>query len=278
MTDDTAFDGFIRDQAAAGRRRIGIGILRPDAAVVASLTQAQTLCELITFGQEVAGIPCVPTATPEDALVVALEAGDLDAVVRGQANATILRQRLVERLGCRFEDIKDLAVIKDNLGRVFILCPVAHAQGWTVDQKVALIIEAVKLARLLRLPVKVGVTSGARPEEVGPIPYLAESFAEAEEIVARLGADLPIRHYYVDVDQAIADRCSILVMANGMVGNQVLRALVFLGQVRIYGGIVGGIAPLVEESFRNSAGFFGYLEFANALANLRGLTDTSHNL
>ena len=40
MTSDCAFDAFIHDQAAAGRRRIGIGILRPDVAVAESLTRA----------------------------------------------------------------------------------------------------------------------------------------------------------------------------------------------------------------------------------------------
>lgn len=273
MTGDCAFDTFIRDQAAAGRRRIGIGILGPDAAVVETLTRAQALCEVVAFGQPVAGVRSIATATPEEDLVAALAAGELDAVVRGQADATTLRRRLMERFAYGPEDIKDLGVVKDNLGRVFIPCPISHTQGWTVEQKLALIAEAVKLARVLRLPVKVGVISGARPAELGSSPYLAETFADGERIVALLGDGLPIRHYYIDIEKAIADQCTILVMVNGMVGNHVLRSLVFLGQVRIYGGIIGGIAPLVVESFRNSPGFFEYLEFANALANLRGQSD-----
>ncbi len=68
---------------------------------------------------------------------------------------------------------------KINLGRVFIPCPIAHTQGWTVEQRPALIAEAVKLTRLLHLPVKVGVISGARPGEVGSRPYLSETFADA---------------------------------------------------------------------------------------------------
>ena len=270
MTSDGAFDAFVRDQAAAGRRRIGIGILRPEEAIVESLTRAQTRCEVVAFGQAVAGVRSVTTGTPEEALVAALAAGELDAVVRGQADALALRQCLMERFAYGPADIKDLGVVKDNLGRVFIPCPISHTQGWTVEQKLALIAEAVKLARLLHLPVKVGVISGARPGEVGSSPYLAETFADAERIVALLGDGLLIRHYHIDIEKAVADQCTILVMVNGMVGNHVLRSLVFLGQIRIYGGIIGGIAPLVVESFRNSLGFFEYIEFANALANLRG--------
>ncbi len=109
MTGDCAFDAFIRDQATAGRRRIGIGILRPDEAVVESLTRAQTLCDVVAFGRAVAGVRSVATATPE----AALAAGELYAVVRGQADALALRQCLRERFAYGPEDIKDLGVVKD---------------------------------------------------------------------------------------------------------------------------------------------------------------------
>jgi predicted methyltransferase MtxX (methanogen marker protein 4) len=273
MTTDTAFDTFIHEQAKAGRKRIGIGILHPDEAIVDSLLRAQEFCDLVVIGQDVKGITSLPTLTPEEVLIAKLQSGEIDVIVRGQANATILRAQLVERFHYPPDKIKDLGVVKDNLGRVFIACGISHGQGWTVDQKIELIREAVDLLRVLNLPVKIGVTSGARPDEVGPIsylvPYIAETYADADKIVGLLGTEMTIKHYYIDIEKAIADQCTILVFANGMVGNHVLRSLVFLGQIKIYGGIISGIDQLVVESFRNSSGFFEYLEFTNALANLR---------
>jgi predicted methyltransferase MtxX (methanogen marker protein 4) len=269
MSTDTAFDTFIHEQAKAGRKRIGIGILHPDEAIVDSLLRAQEFCDPVVIGQDVKGITSLPTLTPEEVLIAKLQSGEIDAIVRGQADAIILRAQLVERFHYPPDKIKDLGVVKDNLGRVFIACGISHSQGWTVDQKVELIREAVDLLRVLNLPVKIGVTSGARSDTVGPIPYLAETYADADKIVGLLGTEMPIKHYCIDIEKAIADQCTVLVFANGMVGNHVLRSLVFLGQIKIYGGIISGIDRLVVESFRNSSGFFEYLEFANALANLR---------
>jgi len=269
MNTETAFDRFISEKARSGRKRIGIGILHPDEAIVNSLIRAKEFCEVIAFGEELKQISSIPTNTPEESLIEAIASGDIDAIVRGQANATVMRAELAARFSYPPETIKDLGVVKDNLSRVFIPIAISNFQGWTVDQKIELIREAIELSSLLNLPVKVGVTSGARPNEWGSIPYLAETYTDAEKIVSILEPEMPIKHYYIDIEKAMADQCTILVFANGMVGNHVLRSLVFLGQVKIYGGIISGIDQLVVESFKNSSGFFEYLEFANALANLK---------
>ncbi|MFH1159865.1 MAG: hypothetical protein V1733_02835 [bacterium] len=269
MNTETAFDRFIHEKAASGKHRIGIGIINPDEAILNSLCRAQEFCEVIAFGQEVNPIKSIPTETPEESMVAALKSGDIDAIVRGQASATALRTMIVDHFHYRPEEIKDLALVKDNLGRIFIPCAISNAQGWTIDQKIELIREAIELLRLLNLPLKVGVTSGARPEAMGKNQQIDQTHMDAETIVSMLRKDFPIKHYYVEIEKAIADQCTILVFANGMVGNHVLRSLVFLGQVKIYGGIISGIDQLVIESFRNASGFYDYLEFANALANLK---------
>jgi len=266
---ETQFDKFIQEKAKSGRRKIGIGILHPDESIIESLIRASDFCDVIAFGEKLQNISSIPTATPEKSLVEAIKSGEIDAIVRGQANATVMREELVHQFSYSPDIIKDLGVVKDNLNRVFIPIAISNFQGWSVDQKIELIRDAIELLGLLHLPVKVGVTSGARPNECGSVPYLAETYADAEKIVSILQNEMPIKHYYIDIEKAMADGCTILVFANGMVGNHVLRSLVFLGQVKIYGGIISGIDQLVVESFKNSSGFYEYLEFANALANLK---------
>ncbi|MBN1198551.1 MAG: hypothetical protein JXA23_04295 [Bacteroidales bacterium] len=268
MKTETAFDRFIHEKAASRRNRIGIGILHPDESIVNSLIAAQDFCDVLAFGEELGQVPSIPSGTPERSLVESLASGDIDAIVRGQGNSTVLRTEFTKRFSYPPETIKDLGILKDNLDRIFIPIAISNGQGWTVDQKIELIRHAIRWIGLLHLPVKVGVTSGARPDECGPIPYLAETYADAEKIVSLLSPEMPIKHYYVDIEKAMADACTILVFANGMVGNHVLRSLVFLGKVKIYGGIISGIDQLVIESFKSSSGFYEYLEFANALANL----------
>jgi predicted methyltransferase MtxX (methanogen marker protein 4) len=269
MNSETAFDRFISEKARSGRKRIGIGILHPDEQIVESLTRANEFCEVIAFGEKAGNVHCITTDTPEIAMLEAIASGDIDAIVRGQAVATVLRTELARRFSYPPEKIKDLGVVKDRLSRVFIPLAISNSQGWTLDQKIQLIREAVDLLGLLNLPLKVGVTSGARPNEMGSVPYLAETFADAEKIVSILSPEMPIKHYYIDIEKVMADGCSILVFANGMVGNHVLRSLVFLGRIKIYGGIISGIDQLIVESFKNSSGFYEYLEFTNALANLK---------
>ncbi|MFH1159546.1 MAG: hypothetical protein V1733_01180 [bacterium] len=269
MNIETAFDRFLHEQAASGKQRIGIGILHPDEAIVESLTRATEFCEVTVFGKAISKVPFIHTKTPEQALVTALKLREVDAIVRGQATATVLRSELVCQFGYPPDIIKDLGVVKDNLGRVFIPLAISNAQGWTVDQKIILIEEAIELLGLLNLPVKVGVTSGVRPETLGKNQTLDQTHRDAETIVNLLRKDFQIENYFIEIEKAIADQCTILVFANGMVGNHVLRSLVFLGQVKIYGGIISGIDQLVVESFRNAPGFYEYLEFANALANIK---------
>jgi|GEM_PF-775542 len=268
MNTETEFDRFIHEKAASGSNRIGIGILYPDEAIVQSLQKALAFCDVIPYGTKVTDIEGVITESPEKSLAAAIAAGEVDAIVRGQVVATTLREELCRQFGYTMDSFSDLAVVKDNLNRIFIPCGISHGQGWSVEQKTELIRLAVPFAKKLGFAVKIGVTSGARPEDVAPIPYLIENYNDANRLVALLQDEFPIKHYFVDIDKAIADGCSILVFANGMVGNHVLRSLVFLGQIRIYGGIVAGIDPLVVESFRSSAGFTDYLEFTNALLNL----------
>lgn len=268
MYTETPFDQFIRESAALKRNRIGIGILHPDETILQSLQMAQAFCDVIPFGVEVPGVTGTLTDKPESSMCTAMASGEIDAIVRGQAVAITLREELCRKFGYTMNEFRDLGVVKDNLNRIFIPCGISHGQGWTVDQKAALIRLAVPFAHKLGFPVKIGVTSGARPENLGPIPYIIENYNDANRLVALLQDEFPIRHYNIDIDKAIADGCSILVFANGMVGNHVLRSLVFLGQVKIYGGIVAGIDQLVVESFRSSSGFTEYLEFTNALANL----------
>ncbi|MBN1198256.1 MAG: hypothetical protein JXA23_02810 [Bacteroidales bacterium] len=268
MKTETEFDRFIREKAISGRNRIGIGILDPDEAIVQSLQKAHDFCDVIPFGVKVTDMEGVITESPEESLAAAIATGEVDAIVRGQAVATTMREELCKQFGYTMDSIRDIAVVKDNLNRIFIPCGIAHSQGWSVEQKIELIRLAVPFAQRLGLPVKIGVTSGARPEDMAPIPYIIENYNDANRLVALLQDEFPIKHYNIDIDKAVADGCSILVFANGMVGNHVLRSLVFLGQIRIYGGINAGIDPLVVESFRSSSGFYEYLEFANALANL----------
>lgn len=269
MYTDTSFDQFIRETAALRRNRIGIGIIHPDDAIVQSLQNALAFCDVIPFGVKVTGLGGFITGSPEKSLAAAIAAGEVDAIVRGQAVATTMREELCHQFGYTMDSIRDLGVVKDNLNRIFIPCGIAHGQGWSVEQKAELIRLAVPFAKKLGLPVKIGVTSGARPEDMAPIPYIVENYNDANRLVALLQDEFSIKHYFIDIDKAIADGCSILVFANGMVGNHVLRSLVFLGQIRIYGGIVAGIDTLVVESFRSSAGFTDYLEFANTLVNLK---------
>lgn len=264
----TSFDRLIHETAASSRRRIGIGILRPDDAVLDSLRRAQAFCDVVVFGAPVELEGSVPVEHPEEAMAKAVADGSVDALVRGQADAITLRGSLAVHLKCNPGEIRDLALLRDVMDRTLALCPVSHRQGWTVEEKEALVRDAAALMQRLRLPVKVGVTSGARPGSLGLDPTLDRTFRDAEALVGMLREEMPIAHYFIDLDKAVDDGCTILVTVNGMVGNEILRALAFLGGVKVYGGIMAGIDRIIVESFRSSAGFSDYLEFAAALANL----------
>jgi predicted methyltransferase MtxX (methanogen marker protein 4) len=132
-----------------------------------------------------------------------------------------------------------------------------------------LIDESIKILKILDIPIKIGVLAGVRPGSLGKIPFLDETYKDAEEIVAHFKNGYDIKNYNIEFEKALADQCSIITEVNGMVGNQVLRSLVFAGGLKIYGVPVCGIRETVIDTFRNSDDFTLYILFCAALISLK---------
>ena len=241
------------------RYRIGIGINNTDTEVLEFLSSISSVTDLVIFGTDIEGFESVISENPENEMVNYLKDNKIDGIVRGQLDAVKLRGAMSLIFGYSKEDFSDIALVEDIHKRFFILCPISNQQGWNTEHKIKLINGSIKMLETLDIPVKIGVLTGVRPKSLGKISFLDETHRNAEEIIAHFKGNYDIKNYNIEFEKAIDDQCSIITEINGMVGNQVLRSLVFAGGLKIYGAPVYGIKEIVVDTFRNSNDFTLYV-------------------
>lgn len=251
------------------RYRIGVGIAHVDDDVLQFLSSASSFVDLVIFGSKIENFESVISEDPEGEIVSYLKDNKIDGIVRGQLDAVKLRGAMSSIFGYSSNDFSDIAFVEDIQGRFFVLCPISNQQGWSKDHKIKLISESIKIFKILNIPIKIGVLAGVRPGSLGKISFLDETYKDAEEIVNYFKNNYPIKNYNIEFEKAMSDQCSIIVEINGMVGNQVLRSLVFSGGLKIFGAPVCGIKETVIDTFRNSNDFTLYVLLCAAMLNIK---------
>lgn len=252
------------------RIRLAIGISNPTPSIIESLKLGSNNVDLTIVGASLDGFNCNTSQTPEAELVTLLKGGSVDGIIRGQLDALKLRDQVCSELGYTKEDLYELGVIEDKEGRVFSMVPCVNSQGWTVESKQALIMESIKLHTKLNLPCKVALLTSVRPGSRGRNEMLDVTWDQAEKLVAWcVSLEIDAKNYNIELEKALDEGCTIVVMQNGMVGNAVLRALLFAGGAQAVGFTLSPMREVVVESLRNEKNFLNYILFAAALVNSR---------
>jgi predicted methyltransferase MtxX (methanogen marker protein 4) len=96
-------------------------------------------------------------------------------------------------------------------------------------------------------------------------------YYDCEEIVQELSPELEkdewIRHYSIETEFAIAQGANILVMPNGMTGNQAYRLLVYMGFMESVVNLFLGAKMNIVTCSRNESTLTNYFKWAVAVAN-----------
>jgi predicted methyltransferase MtxX (methanogen marker protein 4) len=118
---------------------------------------------------------------------------------------------------------------------------------------------------------KIAVLSGGRAEDVGRSSKIDESIAQGE-ILSRITRNKYIvKHYYILIENAIADHANFILAPDGISGNLIFRSLIFLGSGKSHGALTLGIKEILVDTSRsqNVEGYIRALKFAKYLADLR---------
>jgi putative methanogen marker protein 4 len=243
---------------------IGLGATDISAKIVSSIKKVESQCRVQCYCPEGVRVPLGIQAQsfpfPERAMIGDLMEGRLAAAVRGTlpSNQTLLELRRQANVS----HLERIAFLETSQGKKFFLAPVGVDEGWTVEQKCALIRKGEKIALAFGLQKKTGVLSGGRLGDLGRHAAVDRSLADAELVARLTGAE----HREILIEEAIQD-CSLLIAPDGITGNLIFRTLVFLGGGIGHGAPVVNIRKIFVDTSRASPDYANALLLAAKLAN-----------
>ena len=249
-------------------KRIGIGIGDEAEKVIGSAGALGARARVICYCCPETAVTCAPSssakiafalhAQPEEALVSDLMSGAIDAAVRGTLPANATLQVLKRESGV--DHLERIALLETVTGKKFLLAPVGVDEGWTVQEKLALIAKGRHIAKRFGISEEVGILSGGRFGDIGRHPQVDASMADAE-LVARLSG---ARHFEILIEDAV-ERCGIIIAPDGISGNLIFRTLIFLGGGHGHGAPVLNIDKIFVDTSRASPDYTNALKLAASL-------------
>jgi putative methanogen marker protein 4 len=247
-------------------KHIGIGIgddaekVIGSAAAVGARVRVTCYCrkETASAYAKSAKVAFAPHAQPEEALVADLMSGAIDAAVRGTLPANATLQALKRE--CGVDHLERIALLETVHGRKFLLAPIGIDEGWTVQEKLALIEKGRHIAKRFGISEEVGILSGGRFGDIGRHPQVDASMADAE-LVARLSG---ARHFEILIEDAV-ERCGVIIAPDGISGNLIFRTLIFLGGGHGHGAPVLNIRKIFVDTSRASPNYTNALMLAASL-------------
>ena len=192
--------------------------------------------------------------------------GEANAFVRGSLEASIVMAEIKHKYGNIYR-----AAFLEVDGNKFFLAPVGIDEGELLSQKIQIIKLATELLPKMGMVPKIAVLSGGRAEDVGRSSKIDESIAQGE-ILSRITRNKYIvKHYYILIENAIADHANFILAPDGISGNLIFRSLIFLGSGKSHGALTLGIKEILVDTSRsqNVEGYIRALKFAKYLADLR---------
>jgi len=202
---------------------------------------------------------------PEVDLIRDLMEGRIQGAVRGTLPANETLRELKRCTGV--DHLERIALLETAGGTKFLLAPVGVDEGWTIEQKLALIEKGRAIAQRFGLTGGVGILSGGRRGDIGRHAVVDRSIAEAEHLARLSGA----HHYEILIEEAVGN-CSLIIAPDGISGNLIFRTLIFLGGGIGHGAPVVNIDKVFVDTSRASPNYTKALLLAASLAD-----DTKEN-
>jgi putative methanogen marker protein 4 len=248
----------IYDEAKNPEVRIGIGAGMDRPKVEASIAQSN-----------LRGLGRSTIFDTPNALVQALNRGDVDAAVRGTLDANDTMKVIKAAFGV--DRVLRMALLQPVKGRLFFLAPVGVDEGWTVEQKMELIEEGVVHMRVMGVEPKIGVLSGGRLHDVGRHEIVDRTIRDAEcvaELARAQGIDA--RHAEILIEDAVKE-CNFIIAPDGISGNLIFRILHLVDEARAMGAPVLNIDKVFVDTSRANKDYLDSIALASALAGGKGL-------
>lgn len=234
---------------------VGIGLGSNTKAIELSVQEAQEekIARVAVFNE------------PE-ALVAALETGEIQAAVRGTLSAKPTLESLKSQ--CGIKNILRVAFLQFTEDRIVLLAPVGVDEGHDVDERKELITQTCELFSWFRVEPKVGILSGGRLEDLGRHMRVDETLMQGERLTSwALDRGVQARHYGILVEQAFQNSNMVLT-PDGITGNIIFRMLHFFGRGMGIGAPVVNLDKVFIDTSRDKEEYTSAIALASALSRI----------
>src|SRR5664280_1372559 len=147
----TGLFSSVNRHALRFRRRIAIGAIRVTPPLIASLAEAKKVADVVVVGADIPGFESWREEGEEaacDRMVAMLEAGQVNAMVRGQIYYTHYHNAMRKHFGFH-RDVMCPYLIRDLLGNEYFLTPMVHHDDSSVNGRCYLARQAACICHAL---------------------------------------------------------------------------------------------------------------------------------
>jgi len=222
------------------RPKIAFGLQEEEKEILASLKKGKKYADIILVTPKgitkVVGFEVVASENPEEKIATMLAQGEVDGIIRGTIDDFKTYEAYRQITNCK--KVINPALMEDTKGREFFLSPGSNPEGWEKEERLFIAEQIAEFAKGLGIKPIIAVFAAERHETYprkkhirdGVVGILNKTYEDAEWIVAELvKKGYSAKNWAIDLNPAIEAECNIIVPVNGMVGNQIFRALYVCG-------------------------------------------------
>lgn len=189
---------------------------------------------------------------------------ETQAYVRGSLSASILMAKIRDQYENPYR-----ASFLEVKGNKFLLAPVGIDEGDNLLQKLQIIDLCADFLKKINIDPKIAILSSGRAQDVGRSRKINESIAQGELLTRIIRDKYQAKHYFILIEEAIADHMNIIIAPDGITGNLIFRSLILIGSGKSHGAITLGIDQIFIDTSR-SLDVEGYVRALNYAKYLSG--------
>ncbi len=236
---------FLRE-ARQKRRKIAIGIWRPEPEVVDNLWAAAGYADLTVVGCDIPGLSCLPTKDDDEAsqvIVDLVKSGKVEGFVRAQLKDSYTHKVFLKVFNKPEPKYKICPLIVAKDGQWFVITSGSNYNALTLEQKIAEVERSAEWLEDLGIKPKIGITSTrrltGRVGEFGLLEEIAKRCEDTAHYMREKGYE--VKEYYIEYEKAVWEGCNLIAPSIGMIGNTWAKGLFYLG------GWTNVSCPMLDE-------------------------------
>ena len=203
----------------------------------------------------------------DDEIIKAILDENVNAVVRGSLPAS----GVMKHLNKEFDDISRATYINGN-GMEFLLAPVGIDEGQSIEDKLKMAIHCGEFLKSQSKIPKIAVMASGRKGDYGRSNEISKSIDDSEKLTQLIKekTDFEVINHYILIEQAIKDKCNVIIAPDGIIGNIIFRTLVLVNSWPSCGAITFGMDGIYIDTSRdqNTDGYLRSLKLAYLLAKI----------